>query len=152
MKKFLALFILIVMLLPFVVNAESVQTGRFKYMPAFENETEEVYYYSDDYFMPSGTIYNEHLHAMSMNLALSTFEIRGSSYSKELFEKIGFKDFEAKDMNEKPTLNTIGTVIGHKKIDGYQVVAVGIRGEKYDSELGFVLQTINKFKSKKYIN
>lgn len=39
-------------------------------------------------------------------------------------------------MVEKPTLDTIRTVIAHKNIDGYDVVSVAIRGEKYDSEQG----------------
>ena len=87
-------------------------------MPAFEDETEEVYYYSDDYFKESGKIDNEHLLAMSYNLALSTFEIRGYSHSKTLLEEIGFEDFQAFDMKEKPTLDTVGMVIAHKEVNG----------------------------------
>lgn len=69
-----------VLLIPFAVKAESLQTGKFRYMPAFEEETQEVYYYSDDYFSKSGKEYNEHLFSMSYNLALSTFEVRGGEY------------------------------------------------------------------------
>ena len=45
MKKKFILVILIIMLLsvPYTVNAESVQTGKFKYMPAFSDETDEIY-------------------------------------------------------------------------------------------------------------
>ena len=105
-------------------------------MPAFEDETEEVYYYSDNYFKESGKIDNEHLLAMSYNLALSTFEIRGCSYSKTLLKDIGFKNFIAYDMKEKPTLDTVGMVIATKKVGKNNIIAVAIRGEKYDSEWG----------------
>ena len=135
MRKILLLFILFVISIP-VVNAESVKTGKYKYMPAFEDETEEVYYYSDDYFKESGKNDNEHLLAMSYNLALSTFEIRGCSYSKALLDEIGFEDFKAYDMVEKPTLDTVGMVIAHKKVNGKNLIAIAVRGEKYDSEWG----------------
>ena len=35
-----------------------MQTGKFRYIPAFEEETQEVYYYSDDYFSKSGKEYS----------------------------------------------------------------------------------------------
>lgn len=136
-KLIIAFTILFVMLLiPITTKAETVQTGKFKYMPAFENVAEETYYYSDDYFKQSGKEDNEHLLAMSFNLAISTFEIQNYSYSKDLLEEIGFKDIKAEDMKEKPTLETIGTVMAHKEIDGHSIIAVAIRGEKYDSEWG----------------
>lgn len=80
------------MLIPFAVKAESVQTGKFRYMPAFEEETQEVYYYSDDYFSKSGKEYNEHLLSMSYNLTLSTFEVRGGEYCTSLLTDTGFQD------------------------------------------------------------
>ena len=136
MKKIHILILIFLLFIPIFVNAESVQTGKFKYMPAFEDETEEVYYYSDNYFKESGKIDNEHLLAMSYNLALSTFEIRGCSYSKILLKDIGFKNFIAYDMKEKPTLDTVGMVIATKKVGKNNIIAVAIRGEKYDSEWG----------------
>ena len=136
MKNFIKLLIILSLLLPIVVKAESVQTGKFNYMPAFAEKTEETYYYSDDYFKQSGTVDNEHLLAMSFNLAISTFEVRNYTYSKALLEDIGFEDITAIDMEEKPTLDTIGTVMAHKEVDGHNLIAVAIRGEKYDSEWG----------------
>ena len=136
MKIIKYLLFVLILLIPIITNAESVQTGKFSYMPAFSDKTEETYYYSDDYFRQSGKIDNEHLMTMSYNLALSTFEIRDYTYSKALLEELGFSDIKAEDMLEKPTMNTIGTVIAHKEIDGYNLVTVAIRGEKYDSEWG----------------
>ena len=136
MKKTLILSLFFLLLLPVIVNAETVQTGKFKFLPAFEQPKEEVYYYSDDYFTKSGKIDDEHLLAMSYNLSISTFEVRGYSYSSTLLTDIGFKDVQAYDMEEKPTIDTIGVVIAHKEIDGKNVIAVAVRGEKYDSEWG----------------
>ena len=136
MKKLYILILILFMFIPVLVNAESVQTGKFKYMPAFEDETEEVYYYSDDYFKETGKEYNEHLLGMSYNLSLSTFEIRDYSYSKDLLEEIGYNKFKAYDMKEKPTLDTIGMVIATKKVGKNNIIAVALRGEKYDSEWG----------------
>ena len=133
MKKIL---VFIILFIPFIVSAASVQTGKFSYMPAFADETEETYYYSDDYFKESGKEENDHLLTMSYNLALSTFEIRGSSYVTKLYVDIGFKNIVINDMEEKPTLDTVGTAIASKKVGNNNIVAVAIRGEKYDSEWG----------------
>ena len=100
MKKIHILILMFLLFIPVFVNAESIQTGKFKYMPAFEDETEEVYYYSDNYFKESGKIDNEHLLAMSYNMALSTFEIRGCSYSKTLLEEIRKNNVSAEQKNE----------------------------------------------------
>ena len=134
MKKICTIVMTVLLLIPIAVSAESVQTGRFRYMPAFEEESEEVYYFSDDYFRTSGTEYNEHLLGMSYALALSTFEIRGAEYCQDLLEETGFSDIEVFDMKEKPTPDTLGMLIGRKKVDGRDLIAVAIRGEKYDSE------------------
>ena len=137
MKKivYLLFFIIIISLSKSVYGA-SVQTGKFSYMPAFADKAEEVYYYSDDYFDKSGKEYNEHLLTMSLNLALSTFEIRNATYVTKLYNDIGFKDISVEDMLEKPTLDTIGTAIAHKKVGNSNILAVAIRGEKYYSEWG----------------
>ncbi len=100
MKKCYFLVLLLILFIPVFVNAETVKTGKFSYMPAFSNETKERYYYSDDYFKNSGKTDNEHLLAMSYNLSLSIFEISGYSYSESLLKDIGFKDFKAYDMEE----------------------------------------------------
>ena len=136
MKKSYIVLLLIIMMIPIFASAETVKSGKFKYMPAYEEAKEEVYYYSDDYFRQSGKVDNEHLVGMSYNLAISTFEIRGYSFSKALLEDIGFKDITAEEMEEKPTLSSIGTVIAHKEVDNSNLVVVAIRGEKYDSEWG----------------
>ena len=91
MKKSLVLVLVLMLLLPFKINAESVQTGTFRFLPAFGEETEAVYYYSDDYFKNSSKEYNEHLLSMSFNLAISTIVLSGltswknSEYASQIF-------------------------------------------------------------------
>ena len=134
MRRILVFVLVFFIIVPSFAYADSVQTGSFKYTPAFEEEAEEVYYYSDDYFNESGKTYNEHLMAMSYDLALSTFEEGGHSYTDALLRELGFKGLEAMDLDGKPTADTVGTVIAHKKIGNKNLVAVAIRGQNYESE------------------
>ena len=127
MKKYL---LLILLLIPFKVNALDVVIGEFSYTPAFENPTKEKYYYHDDYFMKSSLKENNHLLTMSYNLAISTFEINNTTYTKKLYNDIGFKNIKAEGISD----STIGTIIAHKKIDKYDIVAVAIRGGQYKRE------------------
>jgi hypothetical protein len=137
MKKLLAVILTLLLSMPLAADAESVQTGKFRYMPAFEEEAaEEDYFYSDEYFKESSRTYNEHLAAMSYNLAVSTFEVRNSSFTEALLGDIGFEEIEVFDIEEKPALDTVGTVIARREVDGKNLIAAAIRGEKYDSEWG----------------
>ena len=113
---------------------EDIIEGTFTYMPAFSPACEETFYYSDSYFSQSGTVYNEHLLSMSLCLELSTFQIRGDSWVRKMYEDIGFTDIETMDMTDGGTPDTIGTAIAHKKINDHDVVAIAIRGEKYEQE------------------
>ena len=114
--------------------ADDMTTGTFTYMPAFSGPTQETFFYSDAFFAESAKTYNGHLLVMSYDLAISTFEIRNATYVTKLFEDIGFSDVSVADMLEKPSRDTIGTAIAHKKIGDKNVIAVAIRGEKYDGE------------------
>ena len=119
----------------YAADEYDVSKGNFTYSPAPSAEpASETYFYSDGYFSaPSGKD-NVHLRTMSMALALSTMEEGGSSYVTDLLDDIGFEDISVGDMNIKPTRNTIGTAIAHKKVNGRELVAVAVRGAKYDSE------------------
>ena len=119
----------------FAADTNDVTEGSFNYIPAFAAEAvTEKFFYSDNYFTEPSDSDNTHLRTMSMALALSTMEVSGSSYVTDLLNDLGFEDIAIGDMNDKPTKDTIGTAIGHKNIDGQELVAVAIRGSKYDSE------------------
>lgn len=135
----LTCFFLVLILLAGMVSCSRtfnshVITGTFNYMPAFEDTADESFTYSDSFFSKSGKTDDPQLLLMSCDLALSTFEIRNSTYVTKLYEDIGFGRISVADMVEKPSKDSIGTAIACKKAGGYNIVAVAIRGEKYDSE------------------
>ena len=129
--------LLLIGMLPVAAFAaeNKVISGTFTYMPAFVDEpATEPFYYSDSWFAAPSTEENTHLLTMSAALAYASMEAVGSSYIKELYGKIGYGDIQTEDMDTAPTKNTIGTAIAHKRIDGKEVVAVSIRGNKYSAE------------------
>ena len=117
-----------------VSYADTYTKGTLTYTPAYSDATEETFYYSDSFFEKSGKVFDGHLLAASYDLTISTFEVRGASYVTRFYGDIGFGDVAVADMLEKPTRDTIGTAIAHKKIGDHNVIAVAIRGEKYDGE------------------
>ncbi|MBQ3265834.1 MAG: hypothetical protein IJH07_08690 [Ruminococcus sp.] len=127
---------LLIGMLPLIASAESeVITGQFTYMPSFVDEpATDTYYYSDGYFAAPSTHQNEQLLTMSMVLSLASMEIGGDSYVTALLHDIGYADIQTDEMTVPPTKDTIGTAIAHKKIDGHDVIAVSIRGNKYGVE------------------
>ena len=114
--------------------ASEVKTGPFYYIRLFSDELEETYSYSDDYFKVSGKTNNNKLLTMSYCLALPTFEMGNPQYINSTMENIGFDNIVIDDLNDIPTKDTIGTAISSKKIDGYNIIAVSIRGENYGAE------------------
>lgn len=102
------------------------------------------YKYSDAYFKNSSYVYNEHLATMSLNLAMSEFgsefaEIPNKSQNAvSLLNKIGFTDLDQLNHETAPTKDTIGAVIGNKKIShlgqDYTLIAIAIRGGGYGPE------------------
>ena len=138
-KQIISLLIaalLLIGLLPVGASAaDEVISGTFTYMPAFVDEpATEPFYYSDSWFNAPSTEQNTHMITMSAALAYASMEVVGSSYIKELYGKIGYADIHTYDMDTVPAKDTIGTAIAHKRIDGKEVVAVSIRGNKYGAE------------------
>ena len=139
-KRILSLLtaaLLLIGMFPAAASAaeNEVISGTFTYMPAFVDEpATEPFYYSDSWLAAPSTEQNTHLLTMSAALAYASMEVVGSSYIKELYGKIGYGDIQTEDMDTAPTKETIGTAIAHKKIDGKEVVAVSIRGNKYSAE------------------
>lgn len=128
--------VFLIEMLPLGASAESeIITGQFTYMPSFVDEpATDTYYYGDGYFTAPSAQQNEQLLTMSMVLALASMEIGGDSYVTALLKDIGYADIQTDNMTIVPTKDTIGTAIAHKKIDGHDVVAVSIRGNKYGAE------------------
>ena len=144
MKKFIIRTLSVVMAVVLLIGMSSIGitaadsaviTGTFTYMGAFtDGPATETFYYSDSWLTAPSTEQNTHLTTMSMALAYASMEIGGDSYITALLNDIGYTDIQTDDMTVTPTKDTIGTAIAHKKIDGHDVIAVSIRGNKYGAE------------------
>ena len=119
------------------IRAE-VLTGEFTYN-FFEGKNTSTYFYSDDYFASSSKDKNEHLRTMSLDLSLSAIgndrNVKADN-ALSLLKKIGFDTNNAAvdDYYKAPTMDSIGTIISHKKTQHGDIIAVGIRGSDYLSE------------------
>lgn len=109
------------------------------------SDVESVFYYSDGYFMGDTANYNEHLAALSMNLAgASGYSNTGDEYLdksnnfRQFMSDIGCKDenIYVNDYNtQKPSTDTIGVGIASKKLpDDSTLVIIGVRGMGYEAE------------------
>ena len=97
---------------------------------------EQTFYYSDSYFTSSGKESNEHLRTMSAALV---FPLRGSSDTPSetfgaILNDIGFRDITAYDLDHT-SLDTIGMILAHKFVHEKEVVALVLRGDKYEHEM-----------------
>ena len=123
--------------------------GRFTHLQTTKySDTDDIFYYSDDYFQRSANIYDKHLSTMSLNVAMAAMNssVGGKDQYEEkpgnvleLFDKLGFVDFSTNpDFMEKPDTDTIGVAIAHKEIsvgnDTYTLVPIAVRGGGYERE------------------
>lgn len=115
-------------------DQSSAMMGKFN-IPSFSDVgEEETYFFSDDYFTAPSTTQNNHLVTMSLALAITAMNYGGESQLKTLYNTTGFIDISTTDLDIKPTRDTIGTAIAHKKIGDSELVAVAVRGGNYESE------------------
>ncbi|GEM_PF-1621063 len=118
----------------FAEDSEVVE-GSFTFSKPFTSEIgEDVFYYSDDYFAESSYTDNAHRTSMSMVLALAASLKDSSESITKVYTDTGFEDISIEDIGSTPTRDTIGTAIAHRSVDGGELVAVAIRGDKYESE------------------
>lgn len=155
MKKIISVFfslcILIALAAPIFVFGETADypkqiKGNFK----SSSETfkgEGTFNYDENVFNEDSYVYNHSLSKMSLRLSMSAFADKSEGYSKqyrnvnELMEKLQLNEIEwNKSYTEKPTTNSIGVIVGNKKIrfeDGeYTLIAVAVRGGEYEAEWG----------------
>lgn len=113
------------------------------------------YRYRDSYFDKKATEYQHSLATMSLCLAFATYGASTgeivfdqndelipdySNYDKNVkrvLTECGFADderYEQYNFNEKPSKNSIGCVIGSKKIKDTTVIAVAVRSGGYEAE------------------
>ena len=121
------------------IKEPEVLTGEFEYGATKPSDTtiyKSTYYYSDGYFLESSTTKNAHRRTISASLSFTTAQSpsKNGKLTKELLEKIGFTDIVTADMNVA-TVDSLGTVIAHKKVNDYDLIAVVIRGSDYGREM-----------------
>ena len=150
--KEILFFIIIIALILFQILSNvsfakvdnDIIVGKFKYGPTFSDiDRNGIYYYSDSYFEESGKSLNSHLRTMSLNVALATSESadingdysRGSQNISKLLSDINFKDIEINDdFKIEQTKDTVGIIIGRKKINNKNIMVVSVRGVRYGAE------------------
>lgn len=144
-KKPLSLLLALIMLLGIIaaapISANAVEAplihGTFTLITFDGYDPGELdYYYSDSYFSESGKEQNPHLRTMS---AVLEWSVTGKSDTPDetfgaMLSDIGFSDIKTYDMDHT-SMDSMGVVLARKKIDGKDVIAVALRGDKYDVEM-----------------
>ena len=113
----------------------------FRYQSGTQDE-ESYLYYTDAFFDHPSTEYDPSLATASLSFAMASFaSIDDYSYAhryingEEVLKKAGFKDVEANAyFHEKPGTDSLGVMIGRKKLGDATLLAVGLRGANYESE------------------
>ena len=105
-------------------------------MPAMMNDKALDYNlsfnYKDSYFEQSATVFSKDLMLLSF---ASTITSRKVEYAQRFFNDIGYDIFYASpDYATGTTENTIGFVFAHKEFEGFDLVAISIRGYDYNQE------------------
>ncbi len=127
-------------------SGNSTNTGNIQFNGSASKVKYTLSYSDDDFFNPS-TDYNHNLAINSMCLALSTMVEEGyyDNASRtdnqpedgiKLLKDMSFDgdSIEIYNYYDKPTSNSIACIIGHKNIDDYTVIAVGVRSGGYENE------------------
>lgn len=115
----------------------------------YDNGYSATCYYKDDYFKKTSYEYNPSLATMSLSFAMSAFangkesDYKNKSSNARMLLKsiVGVSDdqIEVNDwFTKKPTSDSIGVVIGNKKIqvedDKFTLIAIAVRGGGYEQE------------------
>ena len=87
--------------------------------------------YDDAYFNKSAKEYSKELSMLSYGFNLSTASVqRGQSF----YETTKFEDFTAVGYEGKPTKDSIGYFMGHRRIEDSELFVVSFRGHNYGME------------------
>lgn len=142
-KKPVCVLLVLILTAAFVPAVYAAETGDALIKGTFTMTTfdgfdpgEQTYYYSDSYFTSSGKESNEHLRTMSAALVFPVYGISDTpdeTYGATL-SHIGFRDITTYDM-EHTSMDTMGVILAHKSVHGKEVVAVVLRGDKYEHEM-----------------
>jgi hypothetical protein len=124
-------------------SSEKLTSFIFHYSQATENDYQGTSYYEDSYFTTDSTVYDASLATCSLTFAMASFasNVNNTNYDhryrngEEFLTTNGFEDVDVNAYyKSKPSTDSLGVIIGHKKIDGVTLLAVGIRGGGYEME------------------
>ncbi|MBQ6480753.1 MAG: hypothetical protein IJI45_06520, partial [Anaerolineaceae bacterium] len=96
--------------------------------------------YSDDWFLQPDSVYNHKLMQASFAMAAAGFRSKIYELGEldhdilDFFAKAGFTDPQSDDFNKPTGINTIGTLIAHKKVRDAVIIGVSISGNNYQNE------------------
>ncbi|MBQ1260867.1 MAG: hypothetical protein IIX96_02535, partial [Clostridia bacterium] len=128
---------------------DEVKKGEFTYAPHTytDGDLTDIYYYTDEVFSESATVYNEHLATMSMILAAASISSQDADASYEVKSRnlsylLREWDFIGFNVNEyytkKPGEQTMGVGMAYKIIgegdSAYTLLAIVPRSAGYQKE------------------
>lgn len=96
--------------------------------------------FCDDWLLQPPEVYNHKLMQASFALAVSGFRSKVYEMGEldhdilDFFEKAGFTQPRSDDYNKPTGINTIGTLIAHKKVGDAVLLGVSISGNNYKNE------------------
>lgn len=122
MKKILLFLILCI---PVIFAKADIKEGKFTYQEGISNKLiNDTYYYSDSYFDKNSFLKNEHLRTFSLALLLGNNE-----NSINIMKEIGLINVKT-FTNDKDNIHTVGTIIGVKKLNNYNLIVVLVKNDK----------------------
>ena len=96
--------------------------------------------YCDDWFLQPDSVYNHKLMQASFAMAAAGFRSKVYEIGEldhdilDFFAKAGFTDPQSDDFNKPTGVNTIGTLIAHKKAGDAVIIGISISGNNYQNE------------------
>ena len=140
-KTLFCLLLLFTVIYNLTANAEAADkcfSVTASYSGAVEFQTITVDF-CDEWFLQPDDQYNHKLMQATFAMAVTAFRSQIYDNAKDhdildYFDKTGFTEPQSDDFNRETGINTIGTVIAHKKIGDETVIAVAISGNNYKNE------------------
>lgn len=105
--------------------------------PASPEEHHWTFTYSDEWFLKASTSYDHALARATLGLAVSAFRAKETADRniRDYLTQAGFDNLVSTDYDREPTIDTVGTMMGSKRLDdGSTLVAVAICGAGYRNE------------------
>ncbi|MCQ2551458.1 MAG: hypothetical protein MJ146_04650 [Clostridia bacterium] len=142
-KRILTIILMVVMLVTYMPVVSFAGCSQVKKIHSYSTTTlspqEQVYYYTDKYFSKPATKFNVSLATMSFGLATSTFTsydhpLTQSEHAADIMKQMGMKSKTNKAYKQDPTHDSIGVIVGSKKIGCTTLIALAVRSGGYGTE------------------